>query len=159
MPDVKLSAAVPLPPDAAFDVYVGQMNTWWPRQGVFPYSFAPDSTFPRHIRFEARLGGRYYETFADAGDYVIGHITRYEPPHDLAYTWRDPSWQTSTRISLRFVAAGDGAEVHYEQDGFAEAGAAGLAAYYQIGCEQTLAGYIAHCRALHQLQRSGLSWG
>ena len=50
-------------------------DIWWPRQGVFPYSFAPKSTFPRHIRFEAQLNGRYYETFADDSEYEIGRIT------------------------------------------------------------------------------------
>ena len=41
----------------------------------------------------------------------------------------------------------------YEQDGFAAAGVPELIPYYQIGCGQTLAAYIAHCEALHALQR------
>ena len=54
--------------------------SWWPRQGVFPYSFAPKSTRPLHIRFEATPGGRYYETFADGSEYVIGTISVWSPP-------------------------------------------------------------------------------
>ena len=158
MPDIHIQATVPLPPEQAFDIYVGQMNTWWPRQGVFPYSFAPKSTFPRHIRFDAELGGRYYETFADGSELVIGHITSYEPPTLLTYTWRDPNWQGETEIRVRFESADGGARVTYTQDGFATAGVAWLAPYYQIGCEQTFAGFAAHCRATHQLAASGLSW-
>ena len=152
MPDVKLEATVPLPPAQAFDVFVEQMNTWWPRQGVFPYSFAPNSTRPLHIRFEATPGGRYFETFADGGEYVIGTISAWHPPTELAYSWRDPTWNGCTDIRLRFEPADDGARVSYTQDGFAGAGVPELIPYYQIGCEQTFSAYIAHCRALDKLQ-------
>ena len=159
MPDVKLEATIPLPPAQAFDVYVQQMDVWWPRQGVFPYSFAPKSTRPLHIRFEAKPGGRYYESFADGSEYVIGSISAWNPAAELAYTWRDPTWDGSTDIRLRFAPQGDGARVTYTQDGFASAGVAELSPYYQIGCEQTLSAYVAHCAAIDKLQTltSGLA--
>ena len=149
---VEHSLRIPLPPADAFDVFVGQMNTWWPRQGVFPYSFAPGTTRPLHIQFEPHLAGRYYETFADGTEYVIGAITIWQPPTTLAYSWRDPTWPGETLIQLRFETDGDGSRVTYAQAGFAAAGVPELAAYYQIGCEQTLAAYAAHCRALRKLQ-------
>lgn len=155
MPDVFLQETVPLPPQAAFDAFVGQMDLWWPRQGVFPYSFAPERAFPRHIRFEAALNGRYYESFSDGSEYVIGRITVWQPPALLSYTWRDPTWSSHNQITLRFAAASDGTLVRYEQDGFAGAGAADLIPYYQIGCRQTLSAYIAHCRALFELGQLG----
>ncbi len=158
MPDVKLELSIPLAPAAAFDVYVEQMDVWWPRQGVFPYSFAPKSTRPWRIQFEPHLGGRYYETFADGSQYVIGRISHWQPPAELDYSWRDPSWPGATTIQIRFIAAGAGTRLRYAQTGFAAAGVPGLAAYYQIGCEQTLAGYAAQCRALHALKTRGLSW-
>ncbi len=157
MPDVELTKTVPLPPQQAFDVFVQQMDTWWPRQGVFPYSFAPKSTRPLHICFEAQPGGRYYETFADGGEYIIGRINIWEPPARLAYTWRDPTWQGETTIELRFDDEGEGTHIRYQQNGFAAAGVPDLAAYYQIGCEQTLAAYFAHCRALGSLKELELS--
>ena len=128
------------------------MDTWWPRRGVFPYSFAPETTRPLHIRFEAKPGGRYYETFADGSEYLIGKITVWNPPLELAYSWRDPTWKGSTNIRLQFAAEGEETRVTYTQDGFAAAGAPGLVPYYQIGCRQTLSAYIAHCRALRALQ-------
>lgn len=151
MPDVKLEDQVPLPPDQAFETFVHQMDNWWLRQGVFPYSFAPEATRPLHIRFEPRLGGRYYETFLDGSDYVIGRINVYQPPTRLSYSWRDPSWHGETEISLSFAADGAGARLRYEQDGFEGAGVPELAAYYQIGCRQTLSAYVAHCQALYEL--------
>lgn len=152
MPDVTLETTVPLPPAQAFDVFVQQMDVWWPRRGVFPYSFAPETTRPLRIRFEARMGGRYYETFADDSEYLIGTISVWNRPLELAYSWRDPTWQGSTNIRLRFDPASEGTRVTYAQDGFASAGVPWLIPYYQIGCGQTLSAYIAHCRALSALQ-------
>lgn len=151
MTNVRLSVSVPLPPERAFDTFVQQMDLWWPRQGVFPYSFAPAGTRPLRIRFEPQLGGRYYETFLDESEYVIGRVSVYQPPARLSYSWRDPSWAGETRIALRFTAEGDGARLSYEQDGFEDAGVPDLAAYYRIGCRQTLASYVAHCQALYEL--------
>lgn len=151
MPDVTLEATVPLPPKGAFDVFVQLMDTWWPRRGVFPYSFAPEATRPLHIRFEPELGGRYYETFLDGSEYEIGRINDYQPPERLGYTWRDPTWRGETQIVLTFAAVGDGTRVTYQQDGFESAGVPELAAYYQIGCRQTLSAYVAHCQALYEL--------
>lgn len=152
MADVKLQETVPLPPEQAFDAFVQQMDIWWPRQGVFPYSFAPETTRPLHIRCDGKLGGRYYETFADGSEYLIGSISVWNPPAELAYTWRDPAWEGSTGIYLRFAQEREGTRVVYTQDGFAAAGVPGLIPYYQIGCQQTLSAYVAHCRALSALQ-------
>jgi len=151
MPDVGLAVTVPLPPERAFDVFVQQMDVWWPRQGVFPYSFAPEGTRPLHIRFEPQLGGRYYETFLDGSEYVIGHISVFEPPNRLCYSWQDPAWLSETQIALSFSAEGDSTRVIYEQDGFERAGVPDLAAYYRIGCRQTLSAYVAHCQAIFEL--------
>lgn len=152
MPDVLIHESVPLLLNQAFDVYVEQMDIWWPRRGVFPYSFAPESTRPLHIRFESEPGGRYYESFADGSEYTIGKISIWDPPAQLAYSWRDPTWPGSTTIDIGFEAAGDNTLLTYSQDGFAAAGVAWLVPYYRIGCEQTLAAYLAHCRALRKLQ-------
>ncbi len=151
MPDVKLEVTVPLPPEQAFETFVQQMDVWWPRQGVFPYSFAPEGTRPLRIRFEPRLGGRYFETFLDGSEYVIGQIIDYRPPDRLCYSWQDPTWPGETRIALSFSAEGDSTRVIYEQDGFESAGVPDLAAYYQIGCRQTLSAYVAHCQAIFEL--------
>ena len=156
MPDILLKENIPLPPEKAFDTFVADMDVWWPRQGVFPYSFAPKTTFPRHIRFEAQLGGRYFETFADGSEYTIGHITAWDPPAKVEYTWRDPTWSGETLIRVSFIAETGRTAVTYQQDGFAEAGVEWLIPYYQVGCGQTLAGYVAHCQALFAVQQLGL---
>ncbi len=151
MPDLRLTVIVPLPPEQAFDTFVQGMDIWWPRRGVFPYSFAPAGTGNLHIRFEPQVGGRYYETFLDESEYEIGRITLFQPPTRLTYTWQDPTWQNETRIALAFTEEASGTRVVYEQDGFDQAGVPDLAAYYRIGCRQTLSAYVAHCQALYEL--------
>jgi hypothetical protein len=43
-----------------FDEYANQINEWWPRRGeTNRYSFAPDTTEPDRILFDAKEGDRY----------------------------------------------------------------------------------------------------
>lgn len=152
MADTHVNGTVPISPKAAFEIFVQQIDTWWPRRGVFPFSFAPSTTYPRHIRFEGEQNGRFYETFADETEYEIGRITGWDPPNRITYTWRDPVWPASTTITVSFNETTNGTEVIHEQSGFANAGVPELPPYYQIGNQQTLSGFIAHCHAIFELQ-------
>ncbi len=152
MPDTIVRGTVPLSPEEAFELFVNQVDTWWPRQGVFPYSFAPKTTRPRHIRFEAQADGRFFEEFDDGSQYVIGRIIQWDPPRRLVHTWRDPTWKGDTTITVTFAPVKGGTEVVEEQSGFEAAGVPDLPPYYEIGNRQTLAGYIAHCHATAELR-------
>ena len=152
MSDIVTEFRVPLGPDEAFDIFVNQMDVWWPRQGVFPYSFAPESTHARHIRFEPELDGRYYEEFADGTEYEIGRITAWEPGEAISYTWQDPTWPGSVTFAVTFRAENGGTIMRAEVGSFAEAGVPALAAFYAIGNRQTFAGYAAHCEAVAALR-------
>jgi uncharacterized protein YndB with AHSA1/START domain len=151
--DTSVQGTVPLTREEAFEIYVDHIDTWWPRRGVFPYSFAPATARPRHIRFEPKPGGRFYETFEDGTEYVIGHVTDWEPPRSITYTWRDPTWEGETVIDVTFTPAENGTQVTCNQSGFAAASVPHLAPYYQIGNRQTLSGFFAHCRAVYELQQ------
>lgn len=153
MADTRVEGFVPLSPPEAFKIFVEQIDTWWPRQGVFPFSFAPKSTSPAHIRFEPQENGRYYETFQDGSEYVIGRITGWYPPEKLVYTWKDPTWKGEITITVFFTASEGGTRFVMEQDGFAGAGQSHLPPYYQIGNRQTLAGFAAHCTAVKELRQ------
>jgi uncharacterized protein YndB with AHSA1/START domain len=152
MADTRVQEVVPLSIDEAFEVYVNQINTWWPRQGIFPFSFAPKETLPLHIRFEPKQGGRFYEEFQDGTEYVIGDITKWDPPKLLIYTWKDPTWEGKTTITVTFTQKDKHTKVILEQSGFAEAGQPDLPPFYEIGNRQTLAGYVAHCTAIHEMK-------
>lgn len=155
MAGTAFEAMLPLPPAAAFDLYVNQIDVWWPRRGVFPYSFAPKNTAPARIQFEPTPGGRFFETFADGTQYEIGRITRWQPPVLLVYTWRDPTWPGATTITATFSALGEGSRFRYQQEGFAAAGVPDLPPFYAIGNRQTMAGFVAHCHAVAELKALG----
>lgn len=110
-------------PERCFDAWVNEVDAWWPREGRrFRYTWAPDATAPDRIRFEPRLGGRYWETFADGSEYEIGRITAFDRPRRLAYTWRGPTWSAATDIEVTFDAEGDGTRVEIIQSGWERLG-------------------------------------
>jgi uncharacterized protein YndB with AHSA1/START domain len=63
---------------------------------------------------EGRIGGRFYERYADGTEYEIGQVTAYEPPAVVAFTWRAPSWNVTTQVEVRFTAEGTGTRVELE---------------------------------------------
>lgn len=148
-----IEGQVALRPADAFEVFVTQIDTWWPRKGVFPYSFAPKTTAPEQIRFEPQVGGRLYETFRDGSEYEIGRIIEFDPPNRLVHTWRDPTWEAETTVVLSFYPDGEGSRYTMEQNGFEAIGQKDLIPYYDIGNRQTMAGFVAHCRALYELRQ------
>ena len=131
------------------------MDIWWPRRGVFPYSFAPAGHAPAAYPLRAsKFGGRYYETFLDeTANTRLGALPFTTAPWATElHLARTPLGSGETRIALRHSPTkASGTRVVYEQDGFAKAGVPDLAAYYQIGCRQTLSAYVAHCQALYEL--------
>ena len=126
-----------------FDAYVGHIDSWWVRRGTYRYSFAPESTEPRHIRFEPRLGGRFYEEFADGSEYTIGEITEYDPPELLQYTWKSPDWPVATTITVRFSESSGRTTVSVVHDGFGVDGVPELADGYGVGYQEILGGLKA----------------
>lgn len=101
-----------------FNIYVNQINDWWPRRGAEnKYSFAPDTTEPDQIRFDPMEGGRYYEIFADGTEHTIGTIQTWDPPNEVSYTWDVAEWPGISTVTVRFVSAGNTTTVIVEHDG------------------------------------------
>jgi uncharacterized protein YndB with AHSA1/START domain len=129
-----------------FNVYVNQINEWWPRRGeTNRYSFAPDTTEPDQILLDAKEGGRYYEVFADGTEHTIGTITTWDPPNEVAYTWDVAGWQGTSTVTVRFVASGDTTTVMVEHDGVPE-GKEGEG--YSAGHKEILGIFAAFVEAL-----------
>jgi uncharacterized protein YndB with AHSA1/START domain len=146
----EVSATVPLSPAKAFEVFTHQINTWWPRNGVFPYSFAPETTAAEHICFARNE--RLHERFADGTDYTIGEVLEWDAPNRIVHEWKAPDWSNPTIVTITFEHVGHHCLVTLRQDSFDEAGVADLLPYYDIGNRQTFASYVAHCNAIHELQ-------
>ena len=119
-----------------FNIYVDRIDDWWPRRGEkYRYSFAPESTEPKHIRMESGAGGRFYEQFADGSEYTIGTVEVYDPPNEIVYTWNVPGWPEPTTVRVRFVQSGDTTTVMVEHTGFPDDGSA---AGYSEGLREIL---------------------
>lgn len=82
------------PPDRVFALFIEpeQLVRWW-----------PDAA-----RLEPRVGGRIELAFEGRGE-VWGEITRYEPPHALAFTWvRGVAPEVTTHVEVTIEADGSG---------------------------------------------------
>lgn len=131
-------------PEKAFAAFVEHINAWWPRQTeMHRYSFAPEGTEPKDILFEAKLGGRYYERFADGSEYDIGRITTYEPPNKLAYTWRGPDWPGDSQVEVVFEAAGEQTILSLTHSGFEIFEQPETAKGYEMGSKEILSYFDA----------------
>lgn len=131
------SITVRAPIEKVFDAYVNHIDDWWPRYGeIRRYSFAPRDVDPGHIRFEPRLGGRFYETFANGDEFDIGAVTEYDPPRKLAYTWKSPDWKAATLIEVTFTQSGDATTLSLRHSGFEALDMPALADGYQDGTRE-----------------------
>ncbi|MDH3249167.1 MAG: SRPBCC domain-containing protein [Acidimicrobiia bacterium] len=129
--------------DVVFDAYVNHIDRWWVRRGTYRYSFAPDGTEPRHIRFVPEPGGRFYEEFSDGSEYTIGHIVGWDPPALLKYTWRAPQWPVETTITVRFSEHEGRTTVEVTHEGFGVDGVPDLGDGYAVGLREILGGLKA----------------
>jgi uncharacterized protein YndB with AHSA1/START domain len=82
--DVVRSVEVQAPPERVFQLLVdpAELVRWWPDVAVL----------------EPRLDGRVELTFAASGRTIGGHITRFEPPRALGFTW---SWERRPELTLQ----------------------------------------------------------
>ena len=129
-------------PEKVFRAYVERINDWWPWQGKNNrYSWAPEGIEPSEIHFVPKLGGRYYERFKDGSEFVIGHITQYEPPHKLAFSWAGRDWPPGESLfELSFDANDDGTQLTLTHSGFEIFGeeAAEMVQGYTMGSAEIL---------------------
>ena len=96
-------------PAVSFRVFCEEITQWWP--GGFGGSDAK-------LYIDREVGGRFYERRTDGSEYEIGRITAYQPPALVAFTWRAPSWDLTTRVEIRFAPEGDGTRVELEHSGW-----------------------------------------
>jgi uncharacterized protein YndB with AHSA1/START domain len=126
-------------PEASFKVFCEDIGEWWP--GGFS---GADST----LSLERKIGGRFYERRADGTEYEIGRVTAYEPPSLVAFTWRAPSWELTTRVEIRFRPEREGTRVELEHSGWEQD--AKIAEYrknYDSGWDKILGHYASAAAA------------
>lgn len=127
--------------ERVFEAFVSEIDRWWPRQGTYRYTFAPDGEAPGRLVFEGQEGGRFYERFEDGSQYLIGQVTVWEPPQRLHFTWQGPNWPAHTVVEVQFREAGGETEVIVAQRGFGQRGVPDWSKNYATGWEEILASF------------------
>ncbi len=108
------SIRVKAPIERAFNVFVEQMETWWPAThhiGSTPFEA---------IFVEPREGGRWYERNAKGEICDWGTVLKWDPPHRVTFSWHvgpghdSPEWKfdgdmaKASEVEIRFTAEGPG---------------------------------------------------
>ena len=92
---------------SAFDLFVLEIDRWWRRGVKFRHAGAAIGA----IRIEPRLHGAVFETWSDArGEqrFELGRVIVWQPPHQLAFTWRNATFAPleQTEVEVTFAPMG-----------------------------------------------------
>ena len=100
---------VPCGQEKAFDVFVNEMDSWWPL-GKFTTS-AMAGAPAKSIRVEGRVGGEIVENAADDTEYLWGRFRSYDPHDSIAmdFHFAPPGEEITARtlVEVQFTDLGD----------------------------------------------------
>jgi len=85
---LSVAVRVAATPQRAFDAFTSDIGLWWRPNGLFEFTRGKSGT----LMFEPGLNGWLIEAYDDGSEFEIGRITAWEPPHRLALTWRQASF-------------------------------------------------------------------
>ena len=98
-----LAQAVDVPPERAFQVFVDEIDRWWPRD----YTWATGDLAAMVI--EPKMGGRAYERDKSGNERVWGKVLSIDRPHHIVVSWQispertpEDSEATASRLDVRF---------------------------------------------------------
>ena len=144
---VKKTVHVPIPPDAAFDLFTSRIDEWWPLETHSVSGNSDDLDPAKGLEFEARLDGKVTEMLADGTPSHWATVTRWDPPAMFELRWHPGSApDAATRVEVRFIDENGGTRVDLVHDGFEIRGdaAAKMHKGYNegwVGVLERLAGY------------------
>jgi uncharacterized protein YndB with AHSA1/START domain len=101
---------VPCSQQKAFEVFLNEMDTWWPL-GKFTIS-AMRGAPAKAIRIETKPGGRILEIASDGTEYSWGTIKSYDPPAFVSMDFHiappgDETADARSLLEVRFTALGN----------------------------------------------------
>jgi uncharacterized protein YndB with AHSA1/START domain len=113
---VLVAMRVPAAPERAFRAFTEEIGTWWKPNGLFPISGNPAG----RLEFEPGPAGRLVEHLASGAQYELGRITCWNPPSELAFSWRPSTFsaEQSTHVHVLFEPVGDETRVTVEHFGW-----------------------------------------
>jgi uncharacterized protein YndB with AHSA1/START domain len=95
---VRKTVTVPIPPQRAFELFTARFGEWWP---LATHSVGADQAVG--VVFGAGAGASIVETLADGSTSAWGTITRWDPPHGVAFSWHagtPPEEATSVKVTF-----------------------------------------------------------
>jgi len=137
---VRKTVHVSCPPARAFELFTSGIAAWWP---LCTHSLGEERAVS--CAFEARPGGRIYETWDDGSEREWGTVRVCEPPTLLVYDWQpNPDRPAATEVKVRFAADGAGTRVELLHRGWERLGAegGGVRESYESGWEVVLRGFV-----------------
>ncbi len=132
---------VPLPLDAAFDLFTQRIREWWP---VRTHSIGREDVVD--VRFEGQVGGRVTEVMGDGTEHSWADVLAWDPPHRFVLSWHPAvAPAAASRLEVRFVPVPAGTEVLLRHDGWEEFGEQGSEhrGSYDQGWELVLGPFVA----------------
>jgi uncharacterized protein YndB with AHSA1/START domain len=103
----------------AFQVFTQEIDLWWRKGPKFRIAGQRRGS----LSLEPRLNGRLFETFEHpkgTQTFATGTITRWEPPHALAFEWRGVNFKPGekTLVEVSFAELGEGTMVKLRHSGW-----------------------------------------
>ena len=122
----RATVLVRVPPDEAFALFTGRIDAWWRRGVRFRHGGASPGAL---IHLEPHVGGRLFESFADAGGgddaervVEVGRVLDWTPPRRLVFSWRNvqfaPGQSTTVEVLFEPAAGGAATQVSVEHRGW-----------------------------------------
>lgn len=116
---ISKNVTVPLPADAAFDLFIKRMHEWWPMETHSVSSMVDGLDPALGLNIDGRLGGQIIERLADGSDSIWATITAFQPGEQLALDWYPGSEpKLATQVVVKFVASEHGTRVELTHTGF-----------------------------------------
>ena len=124
---VRKSVTVNASPEAAFEIFTADFDSWWPR------SHHLGKTPMTKGIIEGRKGGRCYTTHEDGSEVDWGTVLVWEPPRRLVFSWQiaadwkcEPDPSKASEVEIRFTPeAGGRTRVDLEHRHFERMGTGG----------------------------------
>lgn len=112
---VVVSVDVAVDPEAAFDVFTREIDSWW-KTGPRYRFIAP---WNGQMRFEPGVGGRLLEV-CDLATFEVGKVLIWQPGKRLVFAWVLPNFDAgqSTEVEVRFEKSSGGTRVTLEHRGW-----------------------------------------
>lgn len=102
--EIKQVFTVPLTAGKAFDLFVNQLHSWWPKE----YTWAGDVL--ESIEIESGVNGRCFERGPHGFECDWGRVLTWDPPNRICFTWQiapnripEPDPEKCSEIDVRFA--------------------------------------------------------